>query len=373
MRCPASGSLSPGQARARDGRKVSPLIEPQERSRNAGRQDQDALTLRPASPINSGVAVYTDITDSALEAFLAPYALGRPLAFKGIAEGVENSNFLLETDTGRYILTVYERRVRPEDLPFFLDLMQWLAARGYPSATPVADRSGQLLNRLEGKPAAVVAFLPGLSVRRPTPAHCREAGEGLAWLHCAAEGFPGRRPNDLGQSAWREAFARHSDEAEALEPGLSDFIQRDLADLERLWPCELPMGIVHADYFPDNVFFLGRRFAGTIDFYFAAWDALAYDLGVALNAWCFDTAGSFDMVKAHALIEGYERRRPLSADERTWLGVLARGAALRFFLTRLADWGAIPPGSLVRPKDPLEYARKLAIHRGGLNLFGSDA
>jgi homoserine kinase type II len=319
------------------------------------------------------VAVYTDITDQALETFLGRYPLGRPLAFKGIAEGVENSNFLLETETGRYILTVYERRVRREELPFFLDLMQWLAARGFPSATPVADREGRLLNAIDGKPAALVAFLPGISVRRPTLSQCREAGAGLAWLHRAAEGFEGRRANDLGQSAWAGAFAPHAAAAEALQPGLRALIEADLAELAAAWPRNLPEGIVHADYFPDNVFFLGGRFAGAIDFYFAAWDALAYDIGVALNAWCFDKSDVFDPARGQAFVAGYETRRPLSAEERTALPVLSRGAALRFFITRLADWGATLPGALVKPKDPLEYARKLAVYRRGPGLAGAAA
>jgi homoserine kinase type II len=316
------------------------------------------------------VAVYTDITDQALEAFLDAYELGRPSAFKGIAEGVENSNFLLETETGRYILTVYERRVRRDELPFFLNLLQWLAGRGFPSATPVADREGRLLNAINGKPAALVAFLPGISVRRPTLTQCREAGAGLAWLHQAAEGFPGRRANDLGQGAWAHAFAPHANAAEALEPGLRALIESDLAALAATWPRDLPEGIVHADYFPDNVFFLEGRFAGAIDFYFAAWDALAYDIGVALNAWCFDKSDAFDPARGRAFLAGYETRRPLSAEEREALPVLARGAALRFFITRLADWGAALPGALVKPKDPLEYARKLAVYRRGLDLTG---
>jgi homoserine kinase type II len=309
--------------------------------------------------------VYTDISEQDLEGFLADFDLGAPLVFKGIAEGVENSNFLLETERGRFILTIYERRVRPEDLPFFLDLMGWLAAHGYPSAAPLADRRGQTLKTLKAKPAALVAFLPGLSANRPSLAQCREAGEGLAWLHLAAEGFPGRRVNDLGQAAWAALVAPHLEAAEALQPGLAAATLADLAAIDAGWPRGLPQGVVHADYFPDNVFFAAGRFAGAIDFYFAAWDAMAYDLGVALNAWCFEPDGAFSAAKAAALLAGYERRRSLTSAEREALPILARGAAMRFFITRLADWGAAPPGSLVRPKDPMEYARKLAFHRQG--------
>jgi homoserine kinase type II len=318
------------------------------------------------------MAVYTDISDAELESFLADFDVGAALTFKGIAEGVENSNFMLETGMGRFILTVYERRVKAEDLPFFLGLMQWLAARGYPSATPIADRSGAMLKSLRGKPAALVAFLPGISIRRPTPSQCREAGEGLGWLHIAAEGFPGRRVNALGHQAWAALFEPLSAAADRLKPGLSATIRKDLALFAARWPGDLPTGIVHADYFPDNVFFIDGRFGATIDFYFAAWDTLAYDVGAAINAWCFEPDGSFNHTSALAFLEGYERRRPLSAAERAALPILAHGAALRFFITRLNDWSATPAGALVRPKDPLEYERKMAVHREGLLGFGVE-
>jgi len=315
------------------------------------------------------MAVYTEVSDAELEAFLAGYPLGRPLSFKGVAEGVENSNYVLETETGRYILTLYERRVRAEDLPYFLGLMEWLADHGFPCARPVADREGRSLNTLAGRPAAIVAFLTGLSVRRPGVAHCMEAGEGLAWLHLAGRDFPRRRVNDLGQGVWVGMVTALADRAEALKPGLAAVIEEDARFLAGAWPKGLPSGVVHADWFPDNVFFRDGRFVGAIDFYFAAHDQLAYDIGVALNAWCFEPDGSFNVTAARALLQGYQRRRPLEAAEKAILPVLARGAALRFFLTRLADWGDGRPGALVRPKDPLEYERKLAVHRAGLQLF----
>ena len=318
------------------------------------------------------MAVYTDITDEELSALLADFDLGQPLSLKGVAEGVENSNFLLETEAGRYFLTVYEKRTREEDLPFFLGLMRWLAEHGYPSATPISDRSGQMLKRVRGKPCAIVTFLSGLSVRRPTAAHCREAGAGLAALHLAAEGFPIVRRNDLGQAAWTPMFAGLKAEAEGLKPGLAATIDNDLATIAARWPGGLPSGVIHADYFPDNVFFTGGRFAGAIDFYFACVDALAYDIAVALNAWCFEPDGSFNITSARQLVAGYESLRPLSDAERSALPILAHGAAMRFFLTRLHDWGATPAGALVRPKDPMEYERKLAVHRAApdLVLFG---
>ena len=318
------------------------------------------------------MAVYTDITDEELAQLLADYELGAAVAFKGIAEGVENSNFLLETEAGRFILTVYERRVRAADLPFFLGLMRWLADHDYPCARPMTDRAGESLKQLRGKPAAIVEFMPGLSVRRPTAAHCREAGEGLARMHLAGAAFPMTRANDLGQAAWAPMFAGLGADAEALKPGLAATIQGDLDRLAANWPKGLPGGVIHADYFPDNVFFRAGKFAATIDYYFACVDALAYDIAVALNAWCFEADGSFNVTSARALVAGYERHRPLTPAERAALPVLAHGAAMRFFLTRLADWGATPAGALVRPKDPLEYERKLAVHREApdLVLFG---
>ncbi|MHB8284821.1 MAG: homoserine kinase [Caulobacteraceae bacterium] len=294
------------------------------------------------------MAVYTDITDGDLDTFLAAFDLGAPLALKGIAEGIENSNFLLETEAGRYILTIYERRVREEDLPYFITLMQWLAGHGFPSPTPQADRTGKLLHRLRDKPAALVSFLNGVSVHEPTVEHCHEAGEGLARLHLAAQGFPGHRANGLGHDAWRALYAGH---------------EADLDELERNWPSGLPQGVIHADMFPDNVFFLHGKFAAVIDFYFACNDALAYDLAVCLTSWCFDAEGELKRAHAHALLAGYEAVRPLTSIERESLPLLSRGAALRFFLTRLIDWGSTPAGALVKPKNPLEYEAKLAFFR----------
>lgn len=319
------------------------------------------------------MAVYTDITDEELRAFLAGFDLGEALSFKGIAEGVENSNFLLETTAGRFILTVYEKRVRADELPYFLGLMAWLADQGFPSARPVPDRTDRVLQELRGKPAALAQFLPGLSVRRPSVAQCREAGEGLAWLHQAGQGYGGRRVNDLGQAAWAPFFAPLGPAAEALKPGLASVVAADLDHLARHWPLDLPSGVIHADFFPDNVFFREGRFSAAIDFYFACDDFLAYDLAVTLNAWCFEPSGDFNVTAGKALLAGYEKRRPLSDQERAALPVLAHGAAMRFFLTRLADWGPVPEGALVRPKDPLEYERKLAVHRAGLSILSDPA
>ena len=315
------------------------------------------------------MAVYTQVSDDALAAFLADYDLGAPLAFKGIAEGVENSNYYLETEKGRYILTLFEKRVNADDLPYFVALKQHLAAKGFPCPQPIPARDGTALRRLEGRPALVVSFLEGLSPRKPNVAQCRGLGEGLARMHLALEDFTGVRENSLGPASWPRLWGGRVDDANALQPGLGEEIEADLAAIAAAGPqsLSLPRGTIHADLFPDNAFFLGDTFSGAIDFYFACTDALAYDLAVCLNSWAFEdsdgTALEYNFSKGAALIAGYESVRPLQSSEREALPLLARGAALRFFLTRFIDWFSTPEGALVKPKNPLEYAGRLAFHR----------
>ena len=327
----------------------------------------------PRTPPQGAVAVYTAVSDSELAAFLSAYDLGRARALKGIAEGVENSNFLLQTDRDRYILTLYERRVDAADLPFFLDLMRCAADSGFPCPLPQPARDGSRLGELNGRPAAVFSFLPGLAAAAPTREQVREAGSGCARLHLSTRDFASRRTNALGRPAWRGLYAAHRGAAERLRPGLAAEIDEDLDALDHDWPDDLPDGVIHADLFPDNVFFDGERFAGAIDFYFACTDALAYDLAVMLGAWAARGDGALDPDATRALVEGYAATRPLSPAERAALPVLARGAAMRFFLTRLADWEAHRPGALVVRKDPMEYARALDAHRSGANAFALEA
>jgi homoserine kinase type II len=308
------------------------------------------------------VAVYTEPTDEELDALMARYDLGRPIAFKGIAEGVENSNFLLETETGRYFLTIYEKRVNPQDLPFFMGLMEHLGAAGFPSPRPLKTKEGGFLAEVRGKPAAIITFLKGVSPHRPNAAQCRALGAALAKLHSALSDFKGTRPNALGPSAWAPLIEPKLELAETLRAGLSVQIELDLALISD-WRSGLPHGVIHADLFPDNALFLGDEISGVIDFYFACTDALAYDLAVCLNAWCFETGSQYNITKGRALIAGYESVRALTPAERTALPALARGAALRFFATRLHDWAETPAGALVKPKNPLEYADKLEFHR----------
>ncbi len=309
------------------------------------------------------MAVYTDLSDEDLEALMADFDLGAVVSLKGIAEGVENSNFLLQTEGGRFILTIYEKRVNPEELPFFMQLMEALAAKGIPAPRPMLAKDGQALRRIKNKPAALVTFLDGVSPKKPSVNQCRALGAAMAQMHLALSDFSLRRQNSLGATSWAKLFEGRHAAAETLKHGEGDRVAADLQFLAAHWPSNLPEGVIHADLFPDNALFLGDRLSGIIDFYFACTDALAYDLAISLNAWCFEPSGEYNLTKGQAMILGYESGRPLNADERAALPILARGAAMRFFLTRLVDWDSTPAGALVRPKNPGEYAAKLAFHR----------
>lgn len=304
------------------------------------------------------MAVYTSVSRGDLDEFLRAYDIGPPIRFSAIAEGIENSNYRLETAQGRFILTLYEKRVREEDLPFFLTLMNHVREYGLPCPRPVPGRDGIVLRRLKGRPAALVTFLPGKSSEQPDETRTRAAGAVLAQLHEAARDFPGSRTNALGPSAWRGLFQDCRPGADTVTPGLGSAIRNELDFLARTWPVDLPTGIIHGDLFPDNVLYEDVEVSGVIDFYFAAVDMLAFDLAVCLNAWCFGPEG-FLPDHARALVGGYESVRPLTAAERAALPVLARGAAMRFLLTRLYDWLHPEPDALVTPKDPLGFLERL--------------
>jgi homoserine kinase type II len=309
------------------------------------------------------MAVYTDVSVEDLSVFIETYDLGELLSYKGIAEGVENSNFLLHTSAGHFILTLYEKRVAAGDLPFFLALMEHLAARGINCPQPVRNRKGETLGKLAGRPAAIVTFLDGMWIRRPDTRHCAAVGTALAQLHLAGRDFPMRRENALSVAGWRLLYECCRDRADNVQPGLKEAIEKELTVLETSWPRNLPQGVIHADLFPDNVFFLGDQLSGLIDFYFACTDTLAYDVAICINAWCFESDHAYNVTKGRALLQSYARVRPLSDAELEAFPLLARGAALRFLLTRLVDWLDVPLGALVRPKSPHEYFRKLRFHQ----------
>jgi len=309
------------------------------------------------------LAVYTDIAEDDLKWFLTEYDAGTLLSYKGIAEGVENSNFLLHTSKAPLILTLYEKRVERSDLPFFLGLMQHLSAGGLSCPLPLPRKDGALLGTLSGRPAALISFLEGMWLRKPEAKHCREVGKALAQMHVAGEGFPLTRPNALSLEGWQTLWDKSEARADEVEFGLQNEIRGDLNFLRAYWPKDLPAGVIHADLFPDNVFFLGDELSGLIDFYFACNDLLAYDVSICLNAWCFEKDGAYNITKGTQMLEGYQSVRPLSEAEIKALPVLSRGSALRFFLTRLYDWLTTPEGAMVTKKDPLEYLRKLRFHR----------
>jgi homoserine kinase type II len=311
------------------------------------------------------MAVYTDVAADELAEFLGRYDIGELLSYKGIAEGVENSNFLLHARAGYFILTLYEKRVARDDLPFFLGLMTHLARHGISCPQPLKNKAGEALGTLAGRPAAIINFLEGVWPRKPNAAHCAGVGEALARMHLAGGDFSMSRANALSVSGWRPLFEAAQSRADDVQPGLRGFIAAELAHLESgIWPKNLPLGVIHADLFPDNVFFLGDKLSGIIDFTFACNDFLAYDVAICLNAWCFEADHSFNVTKARAFLGAYGRERQLSGAEQDALPLLARGAALRFLLTRLVDFLNVPKGALVRPKDPLEYARKLRFQQG---------
>ncbi len=308
------------------------------------------------------MAVYTEVSDEALTAFLAEYEIGGLVAFRGIAEGVENSNFSLRTTGGDFILTLYERRVDPADLPWFLGLMRHLAAAGISCPLPVAGRDGSALRLLCGRHAAITTFLPGVWPRRVQLAHCAELGTALARLHLAGATYPPARANGLGPAAWAPLLDRCRIGADSVSPGLGAELDAAVPRIVGAWPRDLPTGAIHADLFPDNVFFLDGALSGLIDFYFACTDVLAYDIAVCLNAWCFEPDFTFNVTRARALLRAYAAIRPLTDAEAAALPVLCQGAALRFLLTRLFDWLNTPPGALVVRKSPIDYLRRLRFH-----------
>lgn len=309
------------------------------------------------------MAVYTKVDDQTLSAFLEGYDVGEATSFKGIAEGVENSNYLLETTKDRFILTLYEKRANPEDLPYFLDMMEHLAQKGLPAPLPIRDKKGVALQTLAGRPACMISFLKGVSVDHMSESHCAELGETLAKMHKALADYDTQRPNDLSLNGWQELAAVTCERADEVMPGLRTLIEEELSFLESNWPAKLPMGTVHADLFPDNVLFTGDQITGLIDFYFGCTDMYAYDLAVCINAWCFDDNHQFEANKAKRLVEMYDAERRMEPAEIEALPILCRGAALRFLLTRLYDWLNPVEGAVVSVKDPADYVARLKFHQ----------
>jgi homoserine kinase type II len=305
------------------------------------------------------VAVYTAVTAAELATFLTRYDVGEAQSFKGIAEGVQNSNYLLETTRGRYILTLYEHLVDLAALPWFLALTTHLADKGLPVPRPIIDRAGQTLQTLNGRPAALIEFVGGVSVTEPDAAQAEVCGEALGRLHMAVADFGPARENDLGQAHWPAMAARCGPGVDTIDAALPELIASGLA-ATRDWPAELPRATVHSDLFPDNVLMLGGRVTGLIDFYFACTDLIGFDYAVTHAAWCFSGDGqTYFAERAAGLARGYGRTRGLSVDEVAALPLLGVGAALRFTLTRTHDWLHTPADALVTRKDPMAFARRM--------------
>ncbi|ADE39350.1 homoserine kinase [Candidatus Puniceispirillum marinum] len=318
------------------------------------------------------MAVYTEVDDTTLTEFLSNYDIGSVISFAGIAEGVENSNYLLRTTKAHFILTLYEKRVQADDLPFFVELMEHLAGKGMNCPLPVAAKDGSVLSEIMGRPCAIFTFLDGTSSRFPNRTKCRNLGTALAQLHINAEGISKTRPNALGPESWKSLLDSVGSRTNELGDDMLMQVEKRLAHITSNWPNDLPRGIIHADLFPNNVLFMGDDLTGLIDFYFACEDILAYDIGICLNSWCFEADGSFNMTKSRALINGYQSVRKLSDDEINNIPVLAAGSAMRFFLTRLYDWMNTPKDALVSPKDPMEYWSILRFHQSvsGPSAYG---
>ena len=309
------------------------------------------------------MAVYTHVDPDDLAALVARYDIGTVLSCKGIAEGVENSNFLLETTGGRFILTLYEKRVSEGDLPFFVDLLNHLARRGSPVPAMIEDREDRTIQRVAGRAACIIQFLPGISLTHPSPGQCEAAGEALGAMHRAVADFAGERENSMGHRHWR-GVAEATGDLDTVIPGLQAIVDDELAYLDARWPTDLPAHVIHADLFPDNVLMLGDTVTGLIDFYFAASDFRAYDLAVTHASWTFSDDGSHcDPVRARALMRGYAREITLSDAEIAALPLLARGASLRFLLTRAHDWVHTPADALVTRKDPAPFLARLRRYR----------
>lgn len=313
------------------------------------------------------MAVYTHLEMDEIASLLAEYPLEELRFAVGITQGVQNSNYLLEVAQNgvpiKYILTLFEQMVDEKDLPFFMQLKEHLYANNIACPQPIRRKDGDVLTEVKGRKGVIVSFLEGRSRTRITPNMCESLGAAMAKLHIASEDFPMHRDNDLTLDGWSRMIEKEGHQLDTIQEGLFEALQTEQEHLENKWPNDLPAGVIHADLFPDNVFFQGEQVSGIIDFYFACNDLFAYDIAICLNCWCFEHGAEFNITKAKALLRGYQSVRPFTLAEKQSLPLLARGAALRFLLTRAADWLHPAPGANVRPKDPMEYVKKLRFHQ----------
>ena len=316
------------------------------------------------------MAVYTKLSENNLKDFFSKYNLGKLLKFQGIQEGIENSNYFVKTDSGKFILTVYEKRVEEKDLPFFMGLMKNIFNENFPSPEPIINKNGNYITEIFGKKAAVVSFLEGTSKKNLTPGNCHEVGIYTAKLHMITKNLNIKRTNRLSVNSWRLIYRKIQRDCSKIYPDLTKIIERNLEIIEDKWPKNIPRGIIHADLFPDNIFFKGNKLTGIIDFYFSCYDFYALEIAICLNALCFEGKNenlSFNVTKAKKFIDGYSSIRKLTEEEKESLKILCHGAAMRFLLTRVFDYLNLTEDALVKIKDPVEYLKRLEFHNSVKN------
>ena len=311
------------------------------------------------------MAVYTKLSEGILKKFLLKYNLGKLLNYKEIKDGIENTNYFIETEKGKYILTVYEKRVEQKDLPFFMSLMKNLFDANFPSPEPIINRNGNYITEISGKKAAVVSFLNGVAKKNLSPEDCQAVGIQAAKLHEITKNLNGKRENKLSINSWRKIYENVKKDCSKIHPDLIETVEKNLNEIEKNWPNKIPSGIIHADLFSDNIFFKENKLTGIIDFYFSCNDFYAFEIAICLNALCFEGKKenlSFNVTKAKKFIDGYSSIRKLSDEEKKSLKILCQGAALRFLLTRVFDYLNLTEGALVKIKDPIEYLKRLEFH-----------
>ena len=311
------------------------------------------------------MAVYTKLSDNNLREFFLKYNLGELLNYKGIKEGIENTNYFIETDKGKFILTVYEKRVEEKDLPFFMGLMKNLFDANFPSPEPIINKNGNYITEISKKKAAVVSFLDGAIKKNLTPNNCMEVGIQAAKLHKITKNLKGKRENKLSINSWRKIYDKVKKDCSKIHTNLPKIIEKNLDEIEKSWPKNIPAGIIHADLFPDNIFFDKKKLSGIIDFYFSCYDFYAFEIAICLNALCFEGKNenlSFNVTKAKRFIDAYSSIRKLTEKEKSSLKILCKGAAIRFLLTRVFDYLNLTEGAIVTVKDPLEYLKRLEFH-----------
>jgi homoserine kinase type II len=311
------------------------------------------------------MAVYTKLSENELEVFFSKYNLGKLLNYKGIKEGIENTNYFIQTEKGKFILTLYEKRVEEKDLPFFINLMRNLFDKNFPSPEPIINKNGNYISKILEKKAAVVSFLDGYTKKVLNPNDCREVGINTAKLHLITKDLTGKRENKLSINSWRKIYIKVKKNCSKIHPNLPEIIEKNLDEIEKNWPKNIPSGIIHADLFPDNIFFKNNKLSGIIDYYFSCYDYYAFEIAICLNALCFEGKSenlSFNVTKAKKFIDGYSNIRKLTEEEKKSLKVLCQGAAIRFLLTRVFDYLNLTEGAIVKIKDPVEYLKRLEFH-----------